>query len=209
MNVIRKLPSPAMLVACVALVVALGGVSYAAAVLPKNSVGTAQLKKKAVTAPKLKKNAVTGAKVKDRSLMAADFKAGQLPAGPQGPKGDPGPQGRVGETGPKGDVGAPGAVRAYALVQTSGVPSLASAKNIAGVRRHPGTPAGGFCVEVSPAAGIATPNKAPAIAAGHGGPAIAATFPTAGNSCDADEVAVAVWHHDGTLVDRDFTLLLP
>jgi hypothetical protein len=203
-------------VACVGLVVALGGVSYAAGVLPKNSVGTAQLKKTAVTAAKIKKtavtaakikkDAVTGAKVKNRTLLAADFKAGQLPAGPQGPKGDPGPQGPRGE---KGDTGAPGAVRAYALVRTSGAPSLAHTKNIAGVRRHPSTPVGGFCVEVSPAAGIATPNKAPAIAAGHGGPAIAATFPTAGNSCDADEVAVAVWYHDGTPADRDFTLLLP
>ena len=85
----RHLTSPAMLVACIALVVALGGVSYAATVLPKNSVGTPQLKKKAVT----------GAKVKNGSLTAADFKAGQLPAGPQGSQG---PQG------PKGDTGAPG-----------------------------------------------------------------------------------------------------
>jgi hypothetical protein len=104
MNTIRnRLPSPAMVLACVALVVALGGVSYAAGVLPKNSVGTAQLKKMAVTAAKLKNNAVTGAKVKDGTLLATDFSAGQLPAGPQGPEGDPGPQG------PKGDPGALGA----------------------------------------------------------------------------------------------------
>jgi hypothetical protein len=104
MNTIRnRLPSPAMVLACVALVVALGGVSYAAGVLPKNSVGTAQLKKMAVTAAKLKNNAVTGAKVKNGTLLATDFSAGQLPAGPQGPKGDPGPQG------PKGDPGTLGA----------------------------------------------------------------------------------------------------
>src|SRR5215208_3903323 len=96
----HRLPLPAMIIACVALVVALGGVSYAAGVLPKNSVGTAQLKKKAVTASKLRKNAVSAAKVKDGTLLAADFKAGQLAAGP---KGDPGPQG------PKGDTGHPGA----------------------------------------------------------------------------------------------------
>ena len=70
-----------MIIACVALVVALGGVSYAAGVLPKKSVGTAQLQKKAVTASKLRKNAA--AKVKDGTLLAADFKAGQLPAGPR------------------------------------------------------------------------------------------------------------------------------
>ena len=41
----RFRPSPAMLVACAALVVALGGTSYAVTQLPKNSVGTPQLKK--------------------------------------------------------------------------------------------------------------------------------------------------------------------
>jgi Collagen triple helix repeat (20 copies) len=99
----RQLGSPAMIVACVSLVVALGGVSYAAGVLPQNSVGTAQLKKKAVTRAKLTKNAVTSVKVKNGSLLAADFKAGQLPAGP---KGDTGAKG---DTGPKGDTGLPGA----------------------------------------------------------------------------------------------------
>jgi hypothetical protein len=110
-------PSPALLVACVALVVALGGVSYAAAVLPNNSVGTAQLKKNAVTGPKLKTNAVTGAKVKDGTMMAADFKAGQLPAGPQGPKGDPGSQGPKGD---QGDPGTPG-ISGYQLVSGADV----------------------------------------------------------------------------------------
>lgn len=46
-------PSPAMLLACVALVVALGGVGYAATKLPKNSVGSKQLKKHAVTPSKV------------------------------------------------------------------------------------------------------------------------------------------------------------
>jgi hypothetical protein len=97
--ILNRLPSPAMIVACAALVVALGGVSYAAGVLPKNSVGAAQLQKKAVTASKLRTNAVTGVKVKNGSLMGADFKAGQLPAGPQGPKGDPGVPGQQGPSG--------------------------------------------------------------------------------------------------------------
>jgi hypothetical protein len=110
MNAILKhLPSPAMLVACVALVVALGGVSYAAGVLPKNSVGTAQLKKTAVSGAKLKGNAVTGPKVKDGSLMAADFGAGQLPSGAQGPAGPQGPKGDPGLPGQKGEKGEPGA----------------------------------------------------------------------------------------------------
>ena len=61
-------PSPAMIVACTALAVALGGTSYAAFKLPANSVGAKQLKKNAVSTPKIKKHAVTGAKIKLSSL---------------------------------------------------------------------------------------------------------------------------------------------
>lgn len=106
MRATRKfLPSPAMIVACAALVIALGGVSYAASVLPKNSVGPAQLQKKAVSGAKIKNDAVTGAKVRSGSLLAADFKTGQIP---QGPKGDTGPQGPKGDTGAGGEPGVSG-----------------------------------------------------------------------------------------------------
>jgi hypothetical protein len=77
-----------MVVACAALTVALGGTSYAAIKLPRNSVGTSQLRKNAVTAPKLaaksvgpsklqlnavgdrnvKTNALTGAKINEATL---------------------------------------------------------------------------------------------------------------------------------------------
>ena len=79
----RHRPTPSMIVACIALMVALGGTGYAATVLPRNSVGSAQLQN----------NAVTSAKVKNFSLMRQDFKPGQLPAGPQGPAGPAGPAG--------------------------------------------------------------------------------------------------------------------
>jgi hypothetical protein len=39
-------PSPAMVVACMALLISLGGVSYAAIKLPANSVGTKQLEQR-------------------------------------------------------------------------------------------------------------------------------------------------------------------
>jgi len=120
MSVIRRhFASPAMLVACAALIVALGGVSYAAAVLPENSVGTAQLQKKAVTRAKLKRNVVTSAKVKNGSLLAADFKTGQLPAGPQGAKGDAGSQGPTGPRGPAGQQGEP-ATKLFAAIRRDG-----------------------------------------------------------------------------------------
>lgn len=48
-----RAPSPALIVSIIALFAALGGTSYAAFSLPKNSVGTKQLKDKAVTKAKL------------------------------------------------------------------------------------------------------------------------------------------------------------
>src|SRR5262245_8223955 len=60
MRVIRERLSYANVVATLALVLALGGVSYAATKLPKNSVGTKQIKKGAVTGAKVKKHTLTG-----------------------------------------------------------------------------------------------------------------------------------------------------
>jgi len=107
---LRRRPSPAMVVACLALLVSLSGVTYAAVGIPRNSVGRAQLQN----------NAVVSSKVKDRSLKAADFARGQLPAGkkgatgatgatgPAGPAGATGPAGPGGPAGPAGTAGATG-----------------------------------------------------------------------------------------------------
>jgi hypothetical protein len=58
----------ANVMATIAVFIALGGASYAAIKLPKNSVGSSQIKKNAITTAKLKKEAVTGAKIKIGSL---------------------------------------------------------------------------------------------------------------------------------------------
>ena len=111
-------PSPAMVVACLALLVALSGTGIAAvSALAPNSVGTAQLKSSAVTNPKLASGAVTSAKVRNSSLRRVDFAPNQLPAGKQGP---PGP---TGAQGPKGDPGVIGAiaVRTASTVVPGGV----------------------------------------------------------------------------------------
>jgi hypothetical protein len=99
--------------ATLALIVALGGTSYAAVVLPRNSVGSKQLKKAAVTNSKLRTNAVTSATVRNGSLRAKDFKAGQLPAGPAGPAGAAGATNIVSRRVPSAPVaaGAVGAVK--------------------------------------------------------------------------------------------------
>jgi hypothetical protein len=85
----RKHLSFANVVSMLALFVALGGVSYAALKLPKNSVGSKQIKA----------NAVKSGKVKNGSLQAADFGAGQIPPGPAGPQGTAGTDGTNGTNG--------------------------------------------------------------------------------------------------------------
>jgi hypothetical protein len=69
-------PSPALIIAIIALCASLSGTAWAA--LGKNSVGSQQLKSKAVTTGKIANNAVTGAKVKDASLNSKDVNLGQL-----------------------------------------------------------------------------------------------------------------------------------
>lgn len=93
-------PSPAMIVACLALGVALGGTSYATVLnVPDNSVTTKKIRNDAVTAPKIKAGAVTASEVKNGSLLNVDFKPGQLPAGPRGPAGPAGLAGSPGISG--------------------------------------------------------------------------------------------------------------
>ena len=69
-------PSPALMIACAALFVVLGGTSMAAATaVPRNSVGTAQLKNNAVTAAKIAANAVSNAKIANAAVTNAKLSA--------------------------------------------------------------------------------------------------------------------------------------
>ena len=93
-------PSPALVVACLALLIALGGTGYATVLnVPRNSVGTLELKRNAVKSAKLAPNSVRTGHVLNGSLLAADFKPGQLPSGPKGDKGDKGDTGATGMSG--------------------------------------------------------------------------------------------------------------
>jgi len=109
-NPLRR-PSPALVVACLALGFALGGTSIAAvSQLGRNTVGTPQLRNGAVTTPKLRNASVTSAKVANRSLRRVDFAPGQLTAGPTGP---------AGPAGPTGPAGAPGVSQAERVERTT------------------------------------------------------------------------------------------
>src|SRR5437667_3517428 len=94
-GLLRHRPSPAIVIACLALVAALSGTSYAAVakLLPKNSVGSAQVINGSLQTIDLSKKARTALK-------------GQR--GPRGTQGLQGATGATGATGAKGDKGDPG-----------------------------------------------------------------------------------------------------
>ncbi len=119
----RFRPSPAMVVACLALLLALGGTGYAATKLPRNSV--------------------TSINVKDFSLLNRDFKRGQVPAGPAGPAGAAGPAGPA-----AGPAGSSGSAKAYAHVIAGGTVEAVRAKGItdASITHTAGT--GVYCIDV-------------------------------------------------------------
>ncbi len=91
MRITRHRPSPAIVIASVALIIAMGGTGYAAMSIPNNSVGTAQLREGAVTKQKIARKTL-------RALTGA-----------RGAPGPAGASGRTGATGPAGNPGAPGA----------------------------------------------------------------------------------------------------
>jgi hypothetical protein len=133
-------PSPALVVACIALAIALGDVGYATvnAIIPNNSVGTPQIKPNAVGVAQIKANAITSAKVRDFTLRAWDFRRGDLPAGPRGldgPAGPPGPAGAIGDlTLRENSVSIPGNMAGNGLYTTRAVQvmCLAGEKAITG-----------------------------------------------------------------------------
>ncbi len=80
---LRERLTYANVMASIAVFIVLGGVSYAATQLPKNSVGSKQLKKNSVTAAKIKKQTITAAKIKNGTLTGTQIdltKLGTVPS---------------------------------------------------------------------------------------------------------------------------------
>jgi hypothetical protein len=127
-------PSPALVLACVALFVALGGTGYAALQLPANSVGSKQIRKGAVKNSEIANNAVTGRKVRPRSLTASDFRASSLPRGPRG------------FPGPAGPAGPAGSARAYGYVTSAG--ALVAARSKGGATVSHVALSGIYCISI-------------------------------------------------------------
>jgi hypothetical protein len=201
MRKLRHQLSYANVMSSIAVFVVLGGGAYAAATLPKNSVGSKQIKA----------NAVTSSKVKNGSLLSSDFKPGQLragavgPAGPAGPTGAAGPAGAAGVKGDKGDAGS---ALGFARVVAVGTLDATRSKNVT-VNNHPTT--GVYCLNVpasalSIIAQIDLSNAAPGDAEVHSSliPSVLATYCAAGGN------AVVLLYNTNTpaLVDKDFNVLI-
>jgi hypothetical protein len=103
--------------ATLAVFIALGGTSYAAVTLDRNSVKSKHIGKGQVKRADIARSAVTTKQVRDGSLRASDFRAGELgtgvsgstgPGGTVGPAGPAGAAGPAGSAGPQGTAGLPG-----------------------------------------------------------------------------------------------------
>ena len=75
---LRARLSYANVTATLALFVALGGTTYAAATLPKNSVGSRQLRRHAVSNSKLRPNAVSASTIKPGAVTSLRVRDGSL-----------------------------------------------------------------------------------------------------------------------------------
>lgn len=134
-------PSPALIVATLALFVALGGTTYAAVQIDGSqivdrSVGASKLRNGAVTTPTIRDGAVTTRKIRNGTVTAQKLAPGLrrllfagAGSGVPGESGPQGPTGARGEIGPQGVAGSDaslvGVLAGGALTGTYPNPGLA------------------------------------------------------------------------------------
>lgn len=122
------MPSPAMVVALLALCVALGGTGYAA-----TKINGKNIRNGTITGKKIKNRTITSAKISRTTVRALKNRRGLR-----------GPRGFRGRTGARGATGPAGSALAYARVDANGTVDTARAKAIAASNvTHPGT--GVYC----------------------------------------------------------------
>ena len=116
LSTLRARLTYANVMATIAVFVALGGSSYAAITITGKNVRNSSL-----TGGDIRNSSLTTLDVRNRSLLARDFKAGQLPAGPQGL---PGARGAKGDKGDRGVQGERGPSDAWAVELVNGAASV-------------------------------------------------------------------------------------
>ncbi|MFP5452251.1 MAG: hypothetical protein ACLGG9_10960 [Thermoleophilia bacterium] len=113
-----RAPSPAAVLAVIALGVALAGPASSSV---DRLITGADVKNRSLSGVDVRRNSLTGAEVRNGSLQAADLsKAARRalskpgPAGPQGPGGALGPAGPQGPSGPRGPAGSDASITGVA-----------------------------------------------------------------------------------------------
>jgi hypothetical protein len=144
-----SLPSPSMAVAFLALLVGLGGTSYAVVSLPAKSVGAKQLKRNAVTKSKIKRNAVNGAKVGRDTLGGRDIDEGDLAEVPAADTANSAGSADVARALAQGDINATTVLNPAGEITTVSASCDPGLKAIsAGVRSH--NPADMYLIDLFP-----------------------------------------------------------
>ena len=169
-----RMPSPAMVVALLALCVALGGTGYAA-----TKINGKNIRNGTITGKKIKNRTITSAKISRTTVRALKNRRGLR-----------GPRGFRGRTGARGATGPAGSALAYARVAADGTIDTARAKGIAQANMSPHTTTGLYCfvsLGFSPKNVVATLEPAT-------DEVIYASIPDAGLGCPAGAVTVQVRH---------------
>lgn len=118
-------PSPALVIAMIALFCAVGGVSYAAGQITgnqirNNSVTGRDIRNNSLGSEDIRNQTLRGGDIADGTIRARDLGRGVLTSGPAGPAGPAGPVGAQGPQGPPGATGATGAAGANGATGPTG-----------------------------------------------------------------------------------------
>lgn len=154
-----KAPSPALVVAGLALIIASGGTATAATLLIESSK---QIKDGIITSADLKNRAGVGLADLTPAARAALTRAGPTgSAGPVGPNGAMGPTGATGDAGPQGPAGPPGpaganATNLWVVIASNGAITRSNGTMVVS-RSSAGIYAMTFTRDVSTCAALATP----------------------------------------------------
>jgi hypothetical protein len=181
-NFRKYVPSPAMIIALIALAVALGGTALA---------GT-------LTTP-----GTHADRAQDIALIKAQ--AARL-RGPKGRTGTPGPRGPQGAP---GAAGAPGSARSYGHVASDGKLDDARSKNVVSAAHVGAANSGDYCI--SPSQGINPATTSPIATIDHtgsSGVSPSAEIRSSNNGCAAGQFEVRTSNAAGD-VDQPFFFLVP
>jgi hypothetical protein len=148
-RLVQYRPSPAMIVAIIALVVACAGTATAARVLIR---GSGQVARGSINTGDLAdRKGVSMADLTPRTRLQLTATPG--PEGPPGQRGPQGPQGPRGAEGAPGAKGADGSAIAFAYVAPDGTLNESQSKGVNSVARSPTLSSNGvYCFDLVPTA---------------------------------------------------------